>query len=107
VDNNDVKASFANFGSTVDIAAPGVDIISPIPGYFGAGKYDTASGSSMATAFVSAAIAINDAQEIYLSPQEAEGSVLGGAVNITGSPGILLQRSGDLYNSVHHFLYGG
>jgi thermitase len=104
VDNNDVKAWFANFGSTVDISAPGVDIISPIPGYFGAGKYAIASGSSMATAFVSAAIALNDAQETYLGPLEAEGSVLNGAVDITGhNPGILLGSGRiDLYNSVHH-----
>lgn len=108
VDLNDVKAPFANFGSTVDISAPGVDIISPIPCSFGAGKYAIASGSSMATAFVSAAIALNDAQETFLSPRESEDSVLARAVDITAQNPIFLLGSGrvDFYNSVHHVLVG-
>jgi subtilisin family serine protease len=108
VDQDDVKPSFSNFGSTVDISAPGVDIISPIPGYFGVGKYAVASGSSMATAFVSAAIALNDGREAFLNPVESEGSVLGGAVDITAQnptmPAMLGSGRVDFYNSVHHVL---
>lgn len=104
VDNLDVRAKFANYGSTIDISAPGVEIVSPIPSYFGVGNYAIASGSSMATAFVSAAIALNDARETLLNPQEATGSVLSGAIDITEqNPGILLGSGRvDLYNSVHH-----
>ena len=109
VDKDDVKAPFANFGPTVDISAPGVEIISPIPEDFGFGNYAIASGSSMATPFVSAAIALNDARETFLGPLESEGSVLSGAADITKeNPGIPLGSGRvDLYNSVHHMLYGG
>ncbi|MFE6846645.1 S8 family serine peptidase [Streptomyces sp. NPDC057686] len=43
------KASFSNFGSgVIDVAAPGSDVYSTIPG----GKYGTKSGTSMATPHV-------------------------------------------------------
>lgn len=52
---NDEFASFSNFGKkTVHVAAPGVGILSTIPG----GRYDTYSGTSMATPHVSGALAL-------------------------------------------------
>ena len=48
-DNNDALASFSNYGATtVDLAAPGVDILSTLPG----ASYGTLSGTSMATPHV-------------------------------------------------------
>jgi subtilisin family serine protease len=47
-------ASFSNFGSWVDIAAPGSDITSFIPG----GTYGTWSGTSMASPFISGTAAL-------------------------------------------------
>lgn len=47
-DSNDRKASFSNYGSWVDIAAPGVSILSAYKG-----NYSNLSGTSMATPFVS------------------------------------------------------
>jgi thermitase len=44
-DQNDAKASFSNTNADVEVAAPGVNILSTIPG----GQYATMSGTSMAT----------------------------------------------------------
>lgn len=54
-DSSDKLASFSNYGqNTVLIAAPGVNIYSSIPG----GKYDSWSGTSMATPHVAGALAL-------------------------------------------------
>ena len=56
-DQTNSRASFSNFGNSVDIAAPGVNIISTVPTYtnaFGVTSYAYLSGTSMATPFVSA-----------------------------------------------------
>lgn len=47
-DNNDKKAYFSTFGKWVDVAAPGVSILSAVPG-----EYASWSGTSMASPHVS------------------------------------------------------
>jgi thermitase len=53
-DNNDNKASFSNFGPGLDVAAPGVNILST--NY--TGTYSSFSGTSMATPFVAGEAAL-------------------------------------------------
>jgi thermitase len=47
---SDRKSPFSNYGSTVDVAAPGVNILSTVPG----AGYETKSGTSMASPHVAA-----------------------------------------------------
>jgi subtilisin family serine protease len=56
-DTDDTLASFSNFGA-VDIAAPGVCILSTIPTRLGTGGYGTLSGTSMASPYVAGALAL-------------------------------------------------
>ncbi|MBS3986215.1 MAG: peptidase S8 [Selenomonadales bacterium] len=51
-DQNDARASFSNFGTWVDVAAPGVDILSTTPRVGRTDQYATKSGTSMAAPFV-------------------------------------------------------
>lgn len=62
VDQANVKAPFANYGSWVDLAAPGVGITSTLVSNAGYG-YASWSGTSMSTAFVSGAAALGRQQK--------------------------------------------
>jgi subtilisin family serine protease len=58
-DSNDNLADFSNYGATsVDLAAPGDDIESTVPKSTDASGYASFSGTSMATPFVTGAIAL-------------------------------------------------
>lgn len=54
VDNTGEYASFSNYGENVNVAAPGVSILSTIP----KDMYNYASGTSMATAYVTGTAAL-------------------------------------------------
>ena len=54
VNSADVKASFSNYGSTIDVDAPGVNIISAFPG----GYYEMVSGTSFSAPMVAAEAAL-------------------------------------------------
>lgn len=55
----DRKARFSNYGTTVDVAAPGVGILSTVPG----GGYETKDGTSMASPHVAALAGLLAAQD--------------------------------------------
>ncbi|NNE43282.1 MAG: S8 family serine peptidase [Gemmatimonadetes bacterium] len=80
----DHKASFSNFGPTVEIAAPGESIIST---YLFQG-YAVWSGTSMATPFVAGAAALACEMSPQMSPAEIRATVTGAATPLshTGFP---------------------
>jgi subtilisin family serine protease len=73
---NDALAGFSNFGtSTVDLAAPGDDILSTWRG----GGYQSRSGTSMAAAHVAGVAALVLADRPYLPIQQVRDAILDGA----------------------------
>ena len=77
LDGNNQKPEFANYGNGwIDLAAPGVGIMSTMISDQGVG-YASWSGTSMATAFVSAAAVLVEGQALALgSPNEPVGGHL-------------------------------
>lgn len=75
VDDSDNYPPFANTGvNTIDIAAPGVDILSMIPGP--GGPMEEKTGSSMAAAFVSRTAAFYIAQQPQATFREVKDFIL-------------------------------
>ncbi|GII22218.1 S8 family peptidase [Planosporangium mesophilum] len=85
-DNTDKKASFSNYGSCLDIFAPGVNITSSW------NTNDTAtntiSGTSMATPHVVGAAALIASANPGYTPQQVRDAMVNNATpNVVGSPG--------------------
>src|SRR4051794_19442099 len=85
---HDELASFSNYGaSTVDLAAPGVDILSTYPrgtGDQGLADYEWLSGTSMATPEVAGAAALVLSGDATLTPWQVRGKLLAGADPVPG-----------------------
>jgi len=83
-DHNDGLADFSQFGKrTVDLGAPGVDILSTVPG----GKYDVYSGTSMATPHVAGAATLVASNFPDITNDQLKERLLGGADKIESLAG--------------------
>lgn len=96
VDTDLIKASFANYGPWVDLAAPGVGITSTIVTAQGSG-YASWSGTSMAAPFVSGTLALMHQRfpekspfELYERLAERGNSIDGFNRSYSGLLGVLL-----------------
>jgi subtilisin family serine protease len=77
-DNNDERASWSNTGPEVDVAAPGVDVVGPVPtwfpelvwGEFTADPYAYADGTSAAAAVVSGFASLIKSAKPWLTPSQ-------------------------------------
>jgi gliding motility-associated-like protein len=79
-DQNDKKASFSNYGSWIDISAPGVNIWSTVTD--GNVKYDYMSGTSMACPLTAGLCALMLSQNSRLTANEIETCLKQTADNI-------------------------
>lgn len=75
------RASFSNFGPGVDIAAPGVGVLSAVPG----GGYESWSGTSMASPFVAGVAALVLSVNPRWSAAEVTDRILSTAQDIGNS----------------------
>lgn len=71
------KYGFGNYGSMLDITAPGSDIMTTVAG----GIYDKSSGTSLASPYASAVAALMLEHEPNLSTAEIKGTIMASAVD--------------------------
>jgi subtilisin family serine protease len=81
--SDDFASSFSNWGSTVDILAPGEDILSVTDG----GLWATMSGTSMASAHVSGAAALFMARNPGMKPSGVQDAMIRLADQASDVPG--------------------
>ncbi|MCB2206371.1 S8 family serine peptidase [bacterium] len=75
---NDILAGFSNYGQTVDIAAPGLDIVTADR----EGRYGSFNGTSASTPFVSAVAALVLSVHPDFTPEEVRGVLIASAEDL-------------------------
>ncbi|MEO0294465.1 MAG: S8 family peptidase [candidate division WOR-3 bacterium] len=98
----DKKAFFSNYGDSVDVTAPGVDIWSTIPN----NGYDSWMGTSMACPNAAGVCALIISHFPNLTPKQVEEYLEGGAENIdTLNPGYEGKLGAGRVNAYRSLLY--
>jgi len=91
-DQNDVRASFSNYGATVDVSAPGVNILSTVAGATNA--YDYKSGTSMASPLVAGLCGLMKCYNNGITPDEIETCLKSTADNIDSQNSSFINQLG-------------
>ena len=101
VTSNETRSSFSNYGSELDVMAPGSSIYSTVPG----GQYDTLSGTSMATPHVAGVmglirtvdpnISVTNARDILNNTAQSAGSEIEYGHGIVDTNAAVLEVTGD------------
>lgn len=104
-DSNDLYAGFSSYGATsVDLAAPGVSILSTVPsgacGLCDPSGYRLASGTSMATPHVAGAAALVWAQYKSLSASQVKQRILVGVDSVSASKQTLTDGRLNVFNAL-------
>jgi len=76
--SNDILAGFSNFGPTIDLAAPGADILTTDT----EGRYTRFYGTSAAAPFVAGAAALILSRHPDFTPEDVRGILLAGAEDL-------------------------
>lgn len=85
-DSTDARASFSNYGTNVDVAAPGVSIVSSVnPNVNGGAEYAFFSGTSMATPHTAGVAALIWATSYGTSPTAVQNRLFSSADRIAGT----------------------
>lgn len=77
-DHKDIRASFSNYGSSVDVSAPGVDIYSTLPG----NRYGLKSGTSMSCPLVAGLAGLIWSKDPSLTSQQVREIIENNCDNI-------------------------